>query len=68
MTNEEKSRAEAEFARRAQNVTDADVEDVLRNRAIDRVFIPEISYEAREEKLRLWHKAVKCACGWAFER
>ena len=32
MTNEEKSRAEAEFERRAQNVTDADVEDVLRNR------------------------------------
>lgn len=42
-----------------------DREDVLRNRAIDRVFIPAIGYAEREEKLRLWHKAVKCACGWA---
>ena len=32
MRNEEKNQAEAEFARRAANVTDEDVEDVLRNR------------------------------------
>lgn len=32
MTNEQKKQAEAEFAQRAANVTDKDVEDVLRNR------------------------------------
>lgn len=32
MTNEQKKQAEAEFAQRAANVTDEDVEDVLRNR------------------------------------
>lgn len=45
----------------------ADREDVLRNRAIDRMFIPGIDYDMRKEKLRLWHRAVKCACGWAKE-
>ena len=45
----------------------ADREDVLRNRAIDRVFIPEIDFDTREQKLRGWHRAVKCACGWAKE-
>ena len=32
MTNEQKKQAEAEFAQRAANVTDEDVEDVLRSR------------------------------------
>lgn len=32
MTNEQKKQAKAEFAQRAANVTDEDVEDVLRNR------------------------------------
>lgn len=45
----------------------ADREDVLRNRAIDRVFIPEIDFDTREEQLRGWHRAVKCACSWARE-
>ena len=43
----------------------ASKEDVVHNRAIDRVFHPEISEEARAEKVKGWNKAVKCAYGWA---
>ena len=39
--------------------------DVLRNRAIDRVFYPSITLEARERKLKGWAKAVRYAYGWA---
>ena len=42
-------------------------EDVLRNWAIDRVFEPEICMEDRENRIRGWNKAVKCAYGWAKE-
>ena len=40
-------------------------EDVVRNRAIDRVFHPEITEEDRTAKIKGWNKAVKCAYGWA---
>ena len=43
----------------------ASKEDVVHNRAIDRVFHPEISEETRAEKVKGWNKAVKCAYGWA---
>ena len=43
----------------------ANKEDVVRNRAIDRVFHPEITAEERAEKVKGWTKAVKCAYGWA---
>ena len=43
----------------------ANKEDVVRNRAIDRVFHPEITAEERAEKVKGWNKAVKCAYGWA---
>ena len=43
----------------------ASKEDVVHNRAIDRVFHPEISEEERAEKVKGWNKAVKCAYGWA---
>ncbi len=43
----------------------ASKEDVVHNRAIDRVFHPEISGEERAEKVKGWNKAVKCAYGWA---
>ena len=43
----------------------ASKEDVVHNRAIDRVFHPEISEEERSEKVKGWNKAVKCAYGWA---
>ena len=39
--------------------------DVLRNRAIDRVFYPSITLEERERKLKGWAKAVRYAYGWA---
>ena len=43
----------------------ASKEDVVHNRAIDRVFHPKISEEARAAKVKGWNKAVKCAYGWA---
>lgn len=45
----------------------ASKEDVIRNWAVDRTFVPEISQEKREEMLHGWNKAVKCAYGWAEE-
>ena len=39
--------------------------DVLRNRAIDRVFYPSISQAERDKRLKGWEKAVKYAFGWA---
>ena len=38
---------------------------VVHNRAIDRVFHPEITAEERAAKVKGWNKAVKCAYGWA---
>ena len=43
----------------------ASKEDVVRNRAIDRVFHPEITAEDRAAKVKGWNKAVKCSYGWA---
>ena len=43
----------------------ASKEDVVRNRAIDRVFHPEITAEERATKVKGWNKAVKCSYGWA---
>ena len=43
----------------------ASKEDVVHNRAIDRVFHPEITAEDRAAKVKGWNKAVKCAYGWA---
>lgn len=42
-------------------------EEVLKNWAVDRVFLPEISQEDREKKVKGWHKAVKYAFDWAKE-
>ena len=39
-------------------------EDVRRNWSIDRVFSPAMTEGEREEKLKGWHKAVKCALLW----
>ena len=39
--------------------------DVLRNRAIDRVFYPSIGQAERDKCLKGWEKAVKYAFGWA---
>ena len=40
-------------------------DEVLKNWSVDREFLPEISEEEREEKVRGWKKAVKYAFGWA---
>ena len=40
-------------------------QDVLQNRAVDRVFTPQIDDEARRRRVRGWNKAVRCAYGWA---
>lgn len=39
--------------------------DVLRNRSIDRVFRPSIDEIKRQNKLKGWSRAVKCALAWA---
>ena len=41
------------------------LEDVLRNRAVDRTFYPSIGPEEREKRLRGWEKAVRYAFAWA---
>ena len=40
-------------------------QDVLQNRAVDRVFTPQIDDEARRRRVHGWNKAVRCAYGWA---
>ena len=42
-------------------------EDVIKNWAIDRVFEPKITAEARNEKVSGWNRAVKYSFGWAKE-
>ena len=42
-------------------------EDVVQNRAVDRVFHPDIPEEERSRRIRGWNKAVRCAYGWAKE-
>ena len=42
-----------------------DKEDVRKNWAIERSFVPNISEEERQNRLHGWNKAVKCALGWA---
>lgn len=45
----------------------ADKEEVIKNWAIDRTFLPEISGEERRERIQGWEKAVKYSYGWAKE-
>jgi glycerol kinase len=42
-------------------------EDVKKNWAIDRTFTPEMGDIERDQKLNGWHRAVRCAFGWARE-
>ncbi len=42
-------------------------EAVLRNWRVDKAFLPEISAEEREARIKGWNKAVKYAYGWAKE-
>lgn len=40
-------------------------EDVIKNQQIERVFLPGITPEERDQKMKGWNKAVKYAFGWA---
>ena len=42
-------------------------EDVIKNWAIDKIFVPEIEASERESRIRGWNKAVTYAYGWAKE-
>ena len=42
-------------------------EEVLKNWAIDRTFVPSIADQERAKRIRGWNKAVKYAYGWAKE-
>lgn len=42
-----------------------DRDDIIKNRAVDRIFNPTISTEERSEKLAGWNKAVGRAFDWA---
>ena len=43
----------------------ADRKDICANCSTDRIFTPAMPANQREELLRGWHKAVKCALVWA---
>lgn len=45
----------------------SDKEEIYKNRAVDKVFYPEIEDEVRNRKIKGWNKAVKCSYGWAKE-
>ena len=42
-----------------------DLDEILANWAIDRIFEPQITSQEREERINGWLKAVKCSYGWA---
>lgn len=44
-----------------------DLDDIRNNWSIDKVFVPSMPENTREDKLKGWHKAVKCALAWAEE-
>lgn len=41
--------------------------EITENWSIDRSFVPQLSEEERERKIRNWKKAVECACHWEKE-
>ena len=44
-----------------------DLEEVRKNWAVDRQFLPSITGEEREKRIKGWNKAVRCSYGWARE-
>ena len=42
-------------------------EDVIKNWSVNRVFMPTLEKELRDERVKGWNKAVKYAYGWAKE-
>ena len=43
----------------------ANMDDIKRNWAVDRIFSPNISGEDRQKRIKGWKKAVKCTMDWA---
>ena len=43
------------------------LDEIRDNWAVDRVFQPRMEDAVREERIRGWRKAVRCAYGWAKE-
>ena len=44
-----------------------DKADVVSNRAVDKVFSPDMPEADVKEKIKGWQRAVKCALAWAEE-
>ena len=42
-----------------------DLDEVRRNWAVDRNFVPQITHEEREKRVKGWKKAVRCTMDWA---
>ncbi|MFI3172466.1 MAG: glycerol kinase GlpK [Eubacteriales bacterium] len=40
------------------------LEDIKKNRSVERVFEPVMNAEERTRKISNWHKAIECACMW----
>ena len=40
-------------------------DEIIENRDVDRVFVPEMGEEERSKKIAGWKKAVRCSFGWA---
>ena len=43
------------------------VDDIVKNWSVNRVFMPSLEKELRDERVKGWNKAVKYAYGWAKE-
>ena len=43
----------------------ANLDEIRKNWAVDRSFIPQITEDDRAKRLKGWQKAVACAAGWA---
>ena len=42
-------------------------EDVIQNWSVNRIFMPTLEKEVRDQRVKGWNKAVKYAYGWAKE-
>ena len=42
-------------------------EELIANRQVDRIFLPELPEQEREKRVRGWRRAVRCSAGWAKE-
>ena len=42
-------------------------EDVIRNWAVERIFLPDMTEAEREKELKGWRQAVRITFGWAKE-